>query len=600
MNRLDKDPEMQFLLGYSVPASVSVPKEFSPSGPAMVAGGAYEGASLFDNELALWRPSFGSADSDILPDKPYLDARTRDVARNDAFIKSGIRIHQDSVVGSQYRLNSKPNWQVLGLDEAWAEEFQIEFESKFTLWAESLSNYPDASGHMGLTAMVRLAVGAELMAGEVLAVAEWIEDDPSRPFKTAIQMIDTDRLGDPASIMPYAKERLRGGVLHNRRGKPLGYFIRRTHPNDPDTILNPGADNYRYVRAKKPWGRQQVIHIYETMRPEQSRGVSTLVAALKEMRMTKNFREVMLQNAVINATYAASIESELPTEAVYQQMGAGDADLTAAITGYAGAYLTALQSYTGTGRTAWLNGARIPHFFPGTKLQLRPAGAGGPLGTEFETSLLRYLAADLDLSYEQLSRDLSQTNYSGLKATLGETHKGMRSRKKLTADRFATHIAALWLEEAIATGEITSLPRNAPNFWEGLNKEAYTACDWIGGSRGQIDELKETQAAVLRLKYNLSTDEAELARLGEDWREVYRQRAREKKLRKELEILTAEEQATEDNMMNAVTGAPRQKEAKGEKDDGSEDNTDANGTIGKDFLDAVEEAEEERPTRKPK
>src|SRR5690606_25488046 len=117
---------------------------------------------------------------------------------------------------------------------------------------------------------------------------------------------------------------------------------------------------------------------------------------------------------------------------------------------------------------------------------------------------------------------------------LGETHKGMQARKKQTADRLATHVFALWLEEALAKREITSIPRRAPNFWEGLNKEAYTACDWIGGSRGQIDELKETQAAVLRLKYNLSTDEGELARLGLDWRDVYQQRAREKKAREEL------------------------------------------------------------------
>ena len=576
MSFRENDPEIMELLGAETPpAKVPVAVEFSPSSPAAVAGGAYEGSRRFDSELALWRPGMGSADSDILPEKDQLDARTRDAARNDAYIKSGITIHKDSIVGSQFRLNSKPNYRVLGLDEKWAEEFQEEVESKFALYAESLSCYVDASGHMGLTAMIRLAVGQELLSGETLAVAEWIDDDPSRPYKTAIQMVDTDRLGDPPTLVPYARERLRGGILHNRRGAPLGYFIRRTHPNDPLSLMTPQANAYRYVRTKKPWGRQQVIHLYDQFRPEQSRGVSTLVAALKEMRMTKNFREVMLQNAVINATYAASIESELPPEAVFQQMGAGEQDLTNAITGYAGAYLTALNAYTDKGRTAWLNGARIPHFFPGTKLQLRPAGQGGPLGTEFEQSLMRYLAADLDLTYEELSRDLGQTNYAGLKADLGQTHKGMQARKKQTADRLGTHVFALWLEEAIAMGDITSLPRRAPNFWEGLNKEAYCNCDWIGGSRGQIDELKETQAAVLRLKYNLSTDEAELARLGHDWRDVYNQRAREKKKREELGIQTAEEQAVEDNMMNATTGAPRQKEAKGEKDDGSDDNADA-------------------------
>ena len=61
-------------------------------------------------------------------------------------------------------------------------------------------------------------------------------------------------------------------------------------------------------------------------------------------------------------------------------------------------------------------------------------------------------------------------------------------------------------------------------------KEAYTKCSWIGASRGQIDELKETQAAILRIKSGLSTYEIEVAKLGLDFREVFTQRAREEKL----------------------------------------------------------------------
>ena len=58
-------------------------------------------------------------------------------------------------------------------------------------------------------------------------------------------------------------------------------------------------------------------------------------------------------------------------------------------------------------------------------------------------------------------------------------------------------------------------------------KEAYCACTWIGASRGQIDELKETQAAILRIKSGLSTYEIESAKLGNDYREIFEQRARE-------------------------------------------------------------------------
>ena len=49
-----------------------------------------------------------------------------------------------------------------------------------------------------------------------------------------------------------------------------------------------------------------------------------MVSALKRMRMTKHLQDVVLQNAVINATYCAAIESEMPTAEMIVAMG-GDA-----------------------------------------------------------------------------------------------------------------------------------------------------------------------------------------------------------------------------------------------------------------------------------
>lgn len=169
-------------------------------------------------------------------------------------------------------------------------------------------------------------------------------------------------------------------------------------------------------------------------------------------------------------------------------------------------------------------------------MKLQPAGQPGGVGSEFEQSLLRHIAASLGLSYEQFSRDYTKTNYSSARASMNETHKYMQSRKKIVADRFASAIFALWFEEAMNKGEITTIPRGKANFYDGLNKDAYLSCAWIGASRGQIDELKETEAAVLRIEKGLSTYEKEAARLGEDFRELFAQRAREKRMMEQLGI----------------------------------------------------------------
>lgn len=518
-----------------------------------LAYGAYEAADRTSRELGLWAPPMQSADMDILPEKSIADPRVRDTIRNDAYVQNGATIQKDSIVGEMFLLNSKPNHKVLGLDETWAEEFQEEVEAKFTLYAESVKNYPDAARRQTLTGLVRLAVGVHAMAGEVLASVEWLRSS-ARPFSTALQMIDLDRLSNPNGEMD--SPTLRGGVHRDKFGAPLGYWIRRGHPRDWG---DPNAHFWQYVPATRGqvvgnpgWDRPQMIHVFDQWRPDQSRGISAMVSALKEMRMTKKYRDIVLQSAVLNATYAASIESDLPQDVVLQQVGGGDSH---ALTKFAGDYLGEVARYVGSSRNIHLDGVKVPVFYPGTKMKLQNAGTPGGVGSDFEASMLRYIASSLGVSYEQLSKDYSAANYSNLRAAMAETGKRMRVQKRMVADRFATIFYRLWLEEALNMGAIESMPRNAPNWYDGLNADAYSSCGWIGASVGQIDELKETQAAVLRVNNGLSTREDELARLGKDWRVVFSQLAREKKSAEELDLAFGADK-TSQNTMNAASGQP--------------------------------------------
>lgn len=513
---------------------------------AMIGKPAYDGASRFNRESSLWSPPILSADRELLPEKVDADVRVRDLIRNDAFVRNGVTIQQDSIVGEMFLLNAKPEFKVLGLDEVWAEEFQEEVEAKFTLWAESHRNHPDASRMNTLTGMARMIVGIHSMAGESLTSVEWLRDT-GRPFNTALQLIDLDRLSNPNGEMD--TKFLRRGVRRNMYGAPLGYWIQNGHPTD---YLDLDSYTWKYVPITKPWGRIQMIHLVDQWRPDQSRGVSMMISALKETRMGKKFRDIVLQNAVLNATYAASIESDLPTDVAMAQAGGGDKH---ALNNFAADYLASINEYVGGTRNLQIDGVKIPVFFPGTKMKLQPAGTPGGLGTNFEQSVMRYTAAALGVGYSELSKDFSDANYSNLKAELAGTERRMRVQKRNTADRFANHVYALWLEEALNKREITSMPRNAPNFYEGLNKEAYINATWIGASMGQIDELKETQAAVLRLNNGLSTREDELAKLGKDWRPVMRQLAREQKLAKSLDLQFGADKSST-NMMNAAGGTP--------------------------------------------
>lgn len=490
-------------------------------------GGGLEGAERTNRETARWSPSMRSPDQIINPGKALADARGRDLVQNDGYANGAVALHRDNIVGAQYRLNAKPNCRALGVSEEWGEVFQEYVEARFNVLADSEDCWLDASRRNTLTGMVRLIVGGFVMTGEGLSTAEWITGG-RRPCRTAVQVVSPARLTNPNDMPDDVN--LRRGIVTDFRGRPVSYWIRSGYPTDPYGV----NFSWRNVAAEKPWGRRMVSHIMEQLMPDQSRGVADMVAALKQMKMTKTFQEITLQQAVVAATYAAAIESELPGNMVFETMGGGGTDFSN-LEEYLGTYMGALQQFLDSSKNIAVDGVKMPHLFPGTKLNIQSLAQPGGVGDGFEQSLLRHTAACLGVSYEQLTRDYTKTNYSSARASMTETWKFMQSRKKMVADRFATFVYQLWLEEEVNSGRCPLPPgKDASWFYEPLVKDALSTCSWIGASRGQIDELKETQAAMLRIKAGLSTYEDENARLGKDFRDVFSQRAREQKLASSL------------------------------------------------------------------
>lgn len=497
-------------------------------------GGGLEGAERTSRETYNWQVSNVPPDRAINSVKEPADARGKDMVINDGYARGAVQSHMDSIVGAQYRLNAKMAWKVIpGATKEWADEAQKVVEDRFHLIAESDACYLDAAGMNTFTGKIRLGVAGFVMTGEVIEVSEW-DRSSGRPLKTCFQSVDPSRLRNPDWQMDTAD--LRRGVKVDGRGKPVGYYFQKNHPN----AFWPGSYDmldFTYVPRYKPWGRPQVIHVLEQLFPDQHRGVADMVSVLKRMRMTKHFSDVVLQNAVINATYCAAIESEMPTAEMIIAMG-GDTSSPEALNDAIGAYLNGLTKFLGGSENIALDGAMIPHLYPGTKLNMKTLGTPGGVGTDFETSQNRHIAAGLGMDYAEFSRDYSKMSYATAKLSTENTRKFMRSRKKSVADRIANMIYGNVLEEFIAQGEVP-LPRGftRDDYYAPLMREAFSRCSWIGTGTGQIDELKETQAAILRIKAGLSTYEIEIGRLGEDWREIFEQQALEQGVAKEHKLV---------------------------------------------------------------
>lgn len=476
---------------------------------AQASATSYQAADPVSQELMGWTPYLGSADADLLPERESIVARIRDLVRNNGWASGAVRRELDNVIGSGLRLSSKPDYRALGLPAEWARDWAEHVEGRYRLWAGDPGRYCDAARHHTMGGLIGMAYRHYVIDGDALAVLQWLPRGGL--YATAVRVVDPDRLSNPHNTMD--TDSLRAGVVFDDDGAAVGYHIRKRHPGDWASTGSRDAYDWEFVPRETDWGRPVCIHFFDKERDEQSRGIGRLTPVLERLKMLDKYDKVELQAAVLNAILAAFIESPFDHGLLDDALHDGDA--TAQLDGY-----QAMRGAFHEKRNIMLGGVRIPTLFPGEKIGFHSAARPNTAFAAFEAAALRNVAAGLGLSYEQLSQDWSQVNYSSARAALLETWKTMLARRKAFAEGFCSLIFVAWLEEAIDRGDV-ELPAGAPDFYAA--RAAYAKCEWIGPGRGWVDPVKERQGALLGIAGGLSTLEAEAAEQGRDYQEVLEQ-----------------------------------------------------------------------------
>lgn len=487
--------------------------------PAPSAQAGYQGASRTHQDLAAWLPRAFSAQSALSPDRNLLASRIHDLARNDGWASAGLDRLVDNVIGAGWGLNATLNRRRLGLDDAAATEIAGEIEAAFEDWANDPDCWCDGEMRNGFGGLLALSYRHRAMDGEALGLISF--EERGGPWATSLIVVDPDRLSQPQGL-PDAPH-FRDGIELGPNMEPLAYHIRRAHPGEAYAFRD--AEHLRVPRFMN--GRRLVVHAYESGRAGQIRGVPALAAVVKKLRMLGRYDEAELQAAVINAVLAAFVTTPYDADAMAEAMAGG---------AKAGEIIDTM----GQARAAhWENappltmpGAAINFLAPGEEIKLSNPHHPNSVFESFTRASLRNIAAALGISYEQLSADWSQVNYSSARAALLEVWRGFTSRAGHFAHQFVQPVYVRWFEEAVARRRIV-LPRSSPSFEEARN--AWTRARWRMPGRGWVDPLKEAQAAEARIRMGISTLEREAAEQGLDWEENLEQRAREMRRTRELE-----------------------------------------------------------------
>ena len=467
----------------------------------------------FGGQLAGWTPPVRSANAAMLPDLNLNTGRADELVQTNAMAKGAMEVHKDNIVGSLFRLAYNPRWQQLGVKENEMRAFVREVENWWAEYAEDPDGcYIDAERKRTFTMMIREGVGTHFSTGDTMSAALWL-DRPGSLFKTCIKRVSPKRVSNPDGMPDTAT--LSGGIESDRYGAPVAFYVRSM--NEGGFEFGSGyGHTWERIPLETKHGRRQFIHVFEPTEDGQSRGANKLIAAMEQMHMLPKLQHTKLQNAIVNAMYAATIESDLGEESAMAALD--DAQGLENLSNF-------MAEKAKFGGDIKMDGAKAIHLFGGERFNLQTSGNSDNGYVPLEESIQRWMARATNVSFESLTQNYSKGNYSSIRASMLDNHRYMMGQRKVIASREASQIFNLFLEEAIAR-KIIKLPRGATRgFYEA--KGSWCNASWVGSGFLAIDGLKEVKMAVLRIVSGLSTYQKELALMGEDYQEVFAQQVRE-------------------------------------------------------------------------
>jgi lambda family phage portal protein len=445
----------------------------------------YFGGSYSRRGVAGWQPSQGDADADQLTNRKEIINRSRDLIRNAPIATGAIATNQLHIVGSGIRMQSRINRHVLQINEKEAQKKQNTIESEWSLWADNLdcsynrkANFSDNQN---------LVLRSSLESGDVFALLPF-EMRNTSPYGLKIQLIEGDRVcNENNSKNTFA---LTAGVHMNKKGAPTAYDIRSTNPGTEKGF----EYKWRTVPAFTNTGRKNIIHVYEQLRPDQTRGMPYLAPIIEIIKQLSKYTNAEIAAAVVNSYFTVFLKSpdgntELAPFAMDGETGAAANDQD---------YKLGMGAFIQLGKDEEV-------VFADPK---RPNNNFD----KFVMSLLRQIGAALSLPYELLNYQFS-SSYSASRSAMLLAWKMFKTKRTWLENHFCNIIYEAWFEEAVLRGRV-----DAPGFMESYAiRAAYLQNQWVGPNPGQIDPTKETQAARERIAARMTTIAGESAAIGEDF-----------------------------------------------------------------------------------
>ncbi|MGZ4953566.1 MAG: phage portal protein [Methylobacter sp.] len=378
--------------------------------------------------------------------------RARDLVRNNPWANKGVSVINNNVIGygirPQFKSGIKRNAKrAQDLWKAWAETTQC-----------------DAYGLTDFYGIQQIAMRAMVESGECLIRLRprLASDGLAVPFQ--LQVLESDYLYEFADGPLQNGGYVQRGIEYDAIGRRVAYLIYKAHPGATGSFYGTFSAGYSRVPA------YEIIHLFRSDRPGQERGVSWLAPVMIRLREFDIYEDAYLNRQKLANLFAGFIYSDDPAETEEEFSDVSE--------------LTPGSMYV---------------LKPNRKVEFSdPPGAGdyGPYTVEVQ----RAVAAGLNITFESLTGNLSEVNFSSARMGWQDFGRSVDSwRWQLFIPRVCNGVAR-WFADFSGIPDLTQ--------------------EWTPPARMMVDPAREIPPIIAMVRAGLCTLPEAIRSLGYDFHAV--------------------------------------------------------------------------------
>ncbi len=400
----------------------------------------------------------GHANTAIGSEGSILMSRALNMDGNNGFARQARRVSANGIVGTGIRPSVRTSDKAL-------EKRILQF------WSDATHNAKiDHNGHESFVGLCHQIHDAVFTTGDAI-----IRRRRQRDGRFKLQVHEADYLDSSMSGMPndsggYTMH----GIEYDAEGQVVAYWL--FDSLDDESVY--AMSNSRRIPAS------EICHAYYADRAGQRRGLPWLRSVYVALMDLTRYMDADLQRSIVAACHAVFVTNSAETIGIGSSVNRPEFDEIQPGDAY----------YLNQGEDVTFNTPPAHNSFP-----------------EYVKSILQLIASGVGLTYESISGDYSNVNFSSAKMGANEMDRNFAEKRERMMLKPLNTVWSWFMESLISRGLLQM------SYAEAIAIEA----DWTAPRRAMIDMVKETEGLRLQIAAGLISWQEAVRMCGGDPEDVH-------------------------------------------------------------------------------